>query len=484
MEHLFPLHKTPRRVFIKGIGLVSASLLLGTFGGCEDIFDKIKNRPVRRRIRKGNAAADADVATYREAVRLMKQLSANSPADKRGWNFQAGIHGTVNGGFNLCQHNTDHFFSWHRAYLFAFEKICQKLTRNKKFGLPYWNWNQNPVMHPEYLITTSPLFSVRNNTDATGLQAVSTPILNPIFNDTNFFTFGPQIEGTPHNTIHGFVGGIMGSGGSALDPIFWNHHCMIDYCWDKWNVEMNNDNPNNQAWLQTSWNHFIDADGNPLEISALSTTIMTLLSYRYESSAIGDHPAKVVIKNRHDFEKVERRLKKGADVKFDIKQRIAISDTARMSITKPFSKQTEAAPSTFRNIIESDTAKERIFASIEYATLPPATDFFIRVFINHPPADAQTPVTDPHFAGTFAFFGTDTGTHDGGHHHQPRFLVDVTGALQKLRTNQLIKNDELISVQLIAVPFTDQLVRPDAVLQLNKIELIVTPVLVHAEEPQ
>ncbi|WP_449422154.1 tyrosinase family protein [Rhodanobacter lindaniclasticus] len=69
--------------------------------------------------------------------------------------------------------------------------------------------------------------------------------MTTILSDTNFFTFSSQLEeGTPHNTAHVIVGMDMGTGGSPLDPIFWAHHGMVDYCWAKWNIELHNDNPN------------------------------------------------------------------------------------------------------------------------------------------------------------------------------------------------------------------------------------------------
>ncbi len=40
----------------------------------------------------------------------------------------------------------------------------------------------------------------------------------------------------------------MGGSASAQDPLFWMHHCMIDYCWYKWNVELGHNNPNAQTW--------------------------------------------------------------------------------------------------------------------------------------------------------------------------------------------------------------------------------------------
>lgn len=195
-----------RRVFVKGVGLVSLSLFMMTLGGCEDLLKQIADRPIRRRLRTGSADVDADIATYRHAVELMKGLDMTSPGDPRSWNNQAAVHGTVAGGFNFCEHGTEHFFDWHRAYLLYFEKICQKLTGNARFGLPYWNWNQNPAIHPAYLDTTSALYLARARTDMSTVSAVSTAELDPIMADTNFYTFWQQIEGTPHNTVHGQVG--------------------------------------------------------------------------------------------------------------------------------------------------------------------------------------------------------------------------------------------------------------------------------------
>ena len=41
------------------------------------------------------------------------------------------------------------------------------------------------------------------------------------------------VEGTPHNDVHGFVGGNMWRFATAgLDPVFWLHHCNIDRYWE------------------------------------------------------------------------------------------------------------------------------------------------------------------------------------------------------------------------------------------------------------
>ena len=467
-----------RRVFIKGVGWVGTGLVLGLFGGCEETVKQIENRPVRRRLRTGSAEVDADIATYRDGVTAMKALGA---ADQRSWANQAAIHGTINGGFNFCEHNSDHFFDWHRAYLFYFEKIIQKLTGKPNWGLPYWNWNQDPAIHPAFLDSASVLFLPRTRTTTAGLGTVSTATLDPIMGDTNFFTFSAQIEGTPHNTVHGWIGGTMGTGGSPLDPIFWAHHNMADYCWAKWNLELGNNNTNNPSWVNHANQHFFDADGNPAQSTAIATVLMPLLSYRFETSAIGSSPAADAVEDVATLKEVEDRIRKGADVRFEIKQRVPIAERASMSVARPLSLTTPATAADFQALPEDDSgssAGDKVFVHVEYAKLPPASDFFVRVFLNLPTADRNTPTTDPHFAGTFAFFGTqpaDAAAHQQ-HRHKPRFLVDSTTTLRRLN----LPSNEPISVQLVPVPMGPELARPDAELAIEQLQLIVTPVILRS----
>lgn len=472
-----PLSTVSRRVFIKGLGFVSVSLLVGTLGGCDKLADAIKNRPVRRRLRTGSAEVDADINTYRSAVQAMKALPAGNPIS---WEAQAAIHGNAN-NFTFCEHGTDHFFDWHRAFLFFFEKICQKVSGNPKFGLPYWNWNQNPVIHPAFLVNGDPLFMARSNTDMTNLWAISDAALDPMMQDTNFFTFRQQIEGTPHNSIHCAVGLTMCSTASALDPLFWTHHCMIDYCWAKWNIELNMNNTNDATWTNHVNSHFVDADGNPAEQTAIVTTIEPLLSYRYESSAIGHSPAAAELTTKSDFQKVEQRIRAGANIRFEVKQRVRLADKAAVSIARPFSKETKLSPQDFAAVINSDTARDRVFASIEFARVPPQSDFAVRVFVNLPNASSGTSTEDPHFAGSFAFFGThaEGAAAAGGHQHQPKFLVNLTNTIQRLRSSGQLNEGTPISLQLVPAPFAGKFEREDTQLELNGIEIITTPVIIN-----
>ncbi len=463
-----------RRVFIHGLGFVSLGLLLSTLGGCEGCIEQIKHRPTRRRLRTGSPEVDAAIATYKNAVTAMKALPGSDP---RSWAAQAGIHGTVAGGFNFCQHGTDHFFSWHRAYLVYFERICQELTGDKSFGLPYWNWNQDHQMHAAFTDPTSPLFHSRASTTVGTNSAFSDATLDTIFSDSNFFTFGSQIEGSPHNMTHILVGGDMVTGGSPLDPVFWAHHCMADYCWAKWNIELGNDNTNDSGWINTSWDHFVDAAGQPVTVTAGVTILMPLLSYQYESSAIGSLPASALAAAQ--FKEIEKRLRKGAAIRFEVKRRVRLAERAGVTLGRPFSIEAPVSPEELSALVESDRAKERVFASIDWAKLPPTNDFFVRVFINLPAASVATPTTDPHFAGSFAFFGTDTADQHG-HQGKTDFLVNVTETLRRVGRSAEPASGR-ISVQLVAVPVSEQLAKPDVELVLNNIDLIVSPVLARSD---
>lgn len=477
-DALRPVGAVGRRVFIQGVGWVGAALLGGFLGGCEELLEQIRDRPIRRRLRVGSPEVDADIALYRQAVTLMKGLSS----DPRNWTAQATIHGTPS-GFNFCEHGTDHFFDWHRAYLFYFEKICQKLTGNSQFGLPYWNWNQNPDIHPAFLDPSSPLFLARSRTSMAGVGAVSTPTLDLILGDGNFFTFRQQLEGTPHNTVHSYIGGTMGGYASALDPLFWTHHCMVDYCWYKWNADLGHNTTNDPTWVGHVNSHFVDADKNPASDTAGVTTLMPLLSYQYESSAIGSSPASASIRAKAEYQRLEKRIREGANVRFDITQRVHLADRVVASIGKPLSIESRLEPDTFARIINVDSARDAIFATIGYAQLPASSDFSVRVFVNFPAATAGTPDTDPHYAGSFAFFGTEAATaamRAGERHHQPAFLVNLTGTIRRLKERGELRAGAALSLQLVPTPFGGKFERDETELTLTSLEIIVTPVIVTA----
>lgn len=301
MDHTFPIapihvdqpprHEylgLSRREFLRLAGAVSALGIAALACDVSSIASVIYNRPVRKDIT--SSAAATDIATYAHAIDLMKALPMS---DGRNWTRQSQIH------LNLCRHASWLVLPWHRAYLFYFEEICRQLTGVTTFALPYWNWTANPQIPAVFWSTLNytPRTATSSSTasaSSVGSSVISSMLAQPNFllfagpatvlNDTS--QFGPGyglLEGTPHNYIHGFVGGTMGSFSSPLDPIFWTHHCRIDELWMEWNVLQNHPNTNNTDWTNTQFTDFVDGNGNPVTINVFATILMPLLSYKYDT---------------------------------------------------------------------------------------------------------------------------------------------------------------------------------------------------------
>jgi tyrosinase len=283
---------------IATLGLPSFGLAACTQEQLEMLLDKIKNRPVRRDISSLDAS-DPVLESFREAITAMKALPSSN---NRSWAKQAEIHGTIAGGFNFCTHGNWLFLPWHRAYLFYFEEICRELSGDDSFGLPYWNWTDNPQVPAVFWNSSDPLFhSPRTATPSSTANPaiVGQANIDSILSTTNFEVFasdkinctvsqntsagyGP-LEGGPHNYIHGFVGGTMGSGASPLDPVFWTHHNRIEQLWVEWNITRGNPNTSDSDWTCRSFSEFYNRDGNPVEISVPVMMLFPLLSYRFDT---------------------------------------------------------------------------------------------------------------------------------------------------------------------------------------------------------
>src|SRR5262249_46915439 len=116
-----------RRDLLKTGGALAVMIATG---GCDKLLDQIKNRPTRRNI-SNLAPNDPIIQSYKDAITQMKALPST---DGRNWTRQAQIHN------DHCPHGNWYFLPWHREYLVYFERIVRKLSGNKTFALPYWNW--------------------------------------------------------------------------------------------------------------------------------------------------------------------------------------------------------------------------------------------------------------------------------------------------------------------------------------------------------
>jgi tyrosinase len=226
------------------------------------------------RTRKGvsTVEAAADIATYAEGVRIMKQRSDVDRMDPLGWWYQSKMHGNVGAtghqpgepdDWSQCQHGSWFFLPWHRMYLLQFEAIIADATGTPDFALPYWDYpNAREAEIPApFLDRNSPLFDATRHFRSMVLPAQTWP------NAGTFVALGggerrtPQhtgevpgaLELNPHNPVHGRVGGDMADFQSPLDPLFWIHHCNVDRLWEVWLGRPGRANPTKRDWVNRSF---------------------------------------------------------------------------------------------------------------------------------------------------------------------------------------------------------------------------------------
>jgi tyrosinase len=438
-----------RRDWLKSAGALSALALgIGT-GGCESCRRRIENRPTRRNIAT-MAANDPVIDAYKAAVSAMKALPAS---DRRNWERQATIH------FDFCPHGNWWFLPWHRVYLFYFERICRKLSGYEDFALPYWNWTTHPNIPAAFWGGGNPLFEPRTATPASTASAsmVGPGTIGDILDLTNFFLFASaqavgqrdpagygELEATPHNYIHGFVGGIMGSYRSPRDPVFWTHHNMIECLWVNWNLLRGNPNTNEAAWMDHQFTEFADEDGNPVTVNVATSLLYPLFSYQFEPCAPVDHPQTL------DRNALEKFLREGAPSSLEFTRRFPVAPAVVTEVGKPAIHRVPLERGAFASLRDAAAGNAAVL-TIGGVDAPDRADYFVRVFINKDDATEATPIDDPHYAGSFAFFSDSAAMKDHAH-PRPGFLVDVTPTIRRLDQGGGLDAAPL-GITLVPVPF-------------------------------
>ena len=198
--------------------------------------------------------SEAEINEIRQAYASVYGITNRD--DNRGFQFWAGKHGRPEAA---CDHGRL-FLSWHRAYLYGFEKAMQHHYAD--ITLPYWNWSGPATIHANALPAVStdaalvdgspnPLYAGpiyfheadgslinRQTVRGSGPRGPSFSRLKAevdnAFTEKEFLPFQGEING-PHGGLHVRVGGDMGDFDFAgYDPIFWIHHANVDRHWARW----------------------------------------------------------------------------------------------------------------------------------------------------------------------------------------------------------------------------------------------------------
>jgi len=375
------------------------------------------------------------------------------------------------------------------AYL---ERICRKLTGDNTFALPYWNWTTHPAVPDPFWDTSSSLYDSNRGitqSDQADASYIGASVIQGILNETNFelFASGPpptsdlhmgpdatgMLEGTPHNNIHGFVGGDMGTFLSPRDPVLYTHHNMLDCLWTHWNNDLNNANTNDTTWTNFSITDFVDENGNPVTVSAAVTVLYPIFSYQFEPCSLttaGQGAKKLQGKQLEAF------LRAGAPSKLEFGPRFELRQSVTAEVGKPSTSVITVEPGALASGLQGGS-HTRLVLTVADVDMPAKRDFFVRIFLNKPDVSADTSIEDPHYAGSFGFFFDESGmkSQEGaaGMRAGPRtgFLVDATPTLQKLNQAGSLSSNEL-QVSLVPVPYVRRQVTGEQ-LTLGRLELAV-----------
>ncbi len=446
---------------------------------------------------------EEELRAFRHAIRTMKSLDQHYQ-DERSFGYWGRIHG------NYCQHSWEEFLTWHRAYLHLFEQQLQDI--DPAVTLPYWDWSMplyrdnlaislddaasdkpldNGIVPEAYRcwIDEQGLDDLRQGkvvpeADLNGLHAIlnkkydsgarlfaaagidygkNTPSdmairkkledINPLWHYQrwpggskniifegyptsddvqhlldldNFFAFasGPQdnhffgaLENV-HNLIHNFSGGInphyagggalggvepytgdmVNAGTTAFDPIFWGHHSNCDRLWSEWQRRHPGTGPDNPNAVLVPWNMTVE-----------ETDSTAALGYTYMQSA-------------HLF---------------------------RTDNSLPIERFRSAPAEVHPAVAATHRRAEVHLHRVRYVT---RAGFHIRVYLNQPGANADTPTSgNDAFVGQLnAFTGLCIGgpghcdppperqrkfDHRKRHHKTPgNFRIDATGTVRRLRS--------------------------------------------------
>jgi hypothetical protein len=312
------------------------------------------------------------------------------------------------------------------------------------------------------------------NFDSMGASAVTLQKIRDCLAPISFETFGsdpsPQhseraisheLEGGPHDNVHGAVGGFMGAFMSPVDPIFWLHHCNIDRLWAIWTKREKAAGrtglPQASAdWIKEPFRFFCDAAGAPLpDATAGDYVDIDTLGYSYGTGSgdiapptplIAGAPVEVVA-----TASAKLQLKTFAPTSLAL----SVAPDKQNLVAKTVAPQATPAPSA-------------LVARVTFAPPSGAKNYRLRVFANCPYLTKDTPVVDPHYVGAISFFGVGHGTHGA---HEVTYTLPIGRTLQRLAELGRATGDQ-IKLQVLAVDNSGQVKPLDGALTKVTIQTI------------
>lgn len=458
---------------------------------------------------------DQDLADLRDAYAQLYAFSDANPGDNRGYWAIARGHGYDQ---YLCHNDNRIFLTWHRAYVYYFEKSLTAALQfvrkdpNLYLTLPFWDWTTwnaffyapngvpKSVNEPTYVsggaTKPNPLYSARSLYRVQSLHLTGQAQFTQRFPDqlrgaipglasainqymtmSDFGTFSDTFDFGAHGTVHVVTGGSNGASplpnhygdmssivSAAYDPIFWLHHGMVDKVWYDWQARHGNSTVSNHVLTTPVY-------GGLLGSQVLDTA--SQLKYIYSNQP----PASAAAQ--------------GSTVHL-----AAVADAAVEAAKDEAGSDKKAAPATGptsgNQTVELGTLNGNFRrAELEFHSLhPPRLSYEIRAYLNNPKADETTGKDSPTYAGNIVFFGHGLCTGGPGHcdpdlavrddydlrpghplrYKKTDYSIDVTAALQRI-VNQ--HPDAPVSATLVIIGVDGRQVAPGAITH-NGVSLTTT----------
>lgn len=439
--------------------------------------------PMRKDV---NELSPVEVAALRRAVAQMKAWDQAPPGSanyKRSWKYWANMHyhfGADCGGppsnrpgmagqvamvatsadekatWCKCKHGDYSFLTWHRMYLYYFERVLQSAAGDASLRLPYWDYQRNPELPLAFreltftaaggAKTDNPLYAAnrRSALNAGGgldpdVADVEEAFLREAYWDEGS-GFNETLEVQPHGAVHCAIGaagcrsGLMGHPATAAqDPIFYLHHANIDRLYECWlRVDPANRLPSDAAKVKERYS-FPDAGGE-IRTRAVDDMLQTSqLGYGY--TRMGSCPTGAA--------GGAKMLRLTTPVRYVVSGAGAI---AGESAAAPLTIPTEARPDVKAQTMLSGPGSEAVLA-VEGLKFDREPASLYKVYLSSGASKSA-------FIGLVDFFAGGPGHHGHGAHGDAdagrtvRFRI--TQALQDLNLTEA----DLASTRLIFQPAT------------------------------
>lgn len=351
----------------------------------------------------------AELNAIKVGIYKMKALPYTNPTS---WAYQAAIHGTTMNdnlpSWNTCHLNgeNDFFFSWHRMYLYFFERILRAKSGREYLTLPYWDTQANPSLPPAYRENSpvNPLYdATRNSTMNNGgsLPSTISTAYNNSFTIIPYYSFQNDLNGGPHGAVHNTISGNMAFVTTAAqDPVFWLHHSNVDRLWERWLGLCNGRaNPTDATWLNKSYT-FFDENGTAVTMSGRQIVeVANQLRYRYQ-----DLPtAPACTASRPVVPPVREILvTKEAAVKIDGRTQRATFTEASTDKLQAFIQRKNRSNFNFNNTAQ----QERLIVTFEGIKVQHLPEGAVEVYLNLPDGTIPSAQSN-HFAGLIDLFSAE-----------------------------------------------------------------------------